>query len=759
MKQEVLNRTHHIMGMLAGLWIGQAVAGAAAWGLPPAFELLPNQERLEIVVKKSAIVRLQQPASRVSIVAPEIADVQILDPKQLLVTAQSAGETTLIIWAEDNTTRMIDVCVRWNTRMIEETLRSTMPDEAIQVLPMQDGVILQGDVRGIGSADNAMNIANSLAPKVVNLLNVPGVHQVLLKVRVAEVARSFQKEMGVNFQYLDTHVQGANLLGGLVSGTINEGELSISDAVSLFLGFPGADISMFVQAMEEKGVLRLLAEPNLVARSGETATFLAGGEFPIPVVQGGGFSNAVTIEYKEYGVRLSFTPTVLSERVIRLDISPEVSDLDFSQGIKIGGFVVPTVVTRRVHTVVSLENGQSFAIAGLISSNKQKNRRKIPMIGDIPMLGGLFRGGELSEKETELLVLVTPNLVAPLGQADTYPIPGNYLEEPGKSPFLEDDGWKANPFTQEKKGEAAGPEESMKPLEPAENHPVSESPSTELQSSELKPAAVKSPEFKAPEMGKSSELLKSGEAPVPVVPAGEGQPAGGRRAVKTLSPDEVRPVITPSPPGRGAHPARSAEEPSAPPVEPAPPAQTSAVKPVVKPAAALEAAPAPKSLPSPEPAAPPKPEPGKAKTPKAGESHDSSDKSMEMHDEGAPAVSRGVAEPEAVPPMEEVEIASASLQPVAVTYTVTRTAWIPPEAVGGVVDMYSKPGFYSQGSPSARAPRYEITSAGLMPIKPGFQLTTEASPAVEPYGRPGAPARPWSGMRLDWTPGIAIRKP
>ncbi len=757
MKQEVLNGTRHVMGILAGLWVWQAAAGAAAWGLPPVCELLPNQERLEIVVKKSSIVRLQQPASRVSIVAPEIADVQILDPKQLLITAQSAGETTLIIWAEDNSTRMIDVCVRWNTRMIEETLHSTMPDEAIRVLPMEDGVILQGDVHGIGNADNAMNIASSLAPKVINLLNVPGVHQVLLKVRVAEVARSFRKEMGVNFQLLDSHVQAADLLGGLVSGTINQGELDISDAVSLFLGFPGADITMFVQAMEEKGVLRILAEPNLVARSGETATFLAGGEFPIPVVQGGSLSNAVTIEYKEFGVRLAFTPTVLDERAIRLDISPEVSDLDFSQGIKIGGFVVPTVVTRRVHTVVSLENGQAFAIAGLINSNKQKNRRKIPMIGDIPLLGGLFRGGELAEKETELLVLVTPNLVAPLPQAEGYPAPGQYLDEPGKSPFLEDDGWSVDPFARQRKGEAAAPDASPESPESSENIPSS---------------APSSPDPQPGKGVKSLEAAPTSEAPAPAVLMGEDKPAGKRRAVKTLSPDEVRPVIRPA--GAGTLPARSAEEPSGEPVEkapdavsdPVPPVKTSAVKPAPAGEAALEAAPAPKALPSQEPAALKPAGKEKAKAPKTGGSPGEGGQPKPKHDETAPAVSQGAAGPETVFPLEAVEIAADSLQPVAVTYTVTRTAYVPPEA-GKAVDPYSKPGFYSRGNSAARAPRYEITSAGLVPIKPGFQVTPGTAaktgpalvPAVEPNGNPGTPRPERPDSWVEGTPGIAIREP
>lgn len=737
MKQEVLNRVERAVILAAALSGLLTVAGTAAWALPPIFELLPNQERLEIVIKKSAIVRLLQPASRVSIVAPEIADVQILDPKQLLVTAQSAGETTLIIWAEDNSTRMIDVCVRWNTRMIQETLQSTMPDEAIRVLPMDDGVILQGDVHGIGSADTAVSIASSLAPKVINLLNAPGIHQVLLKVKVAEVARSFRKEMGVNFKLLDDNVQAANLLGGLVSGKINQEELSVSDAVSLFLGFPGADISVFIQAMQEKGVLRILAEPNLVARSGETATFLAGGEFPIPVVQGGGFSNAVTVEYKEFGVRLSFTPTVLSERAIRLDISPEVSDLDFAQGVSMGGYTIPAVITRRVHTVVALEDGQSFAIAGLISSSKQKNRRKIPMLGDIPMLGGLFRGGVISEKETELLVLVTPHLVAPIPEGRSYSMPGQYLEEPEKSPFLQDDGWEANPFRKEKE--------------------------------------------------------KTGTAEIPMQTDPIQAPAGGR---KTLSPEEVRPVIIPVPPRSGNDPVPPAN-PFMPldehiPVEkspdsvsdPVPQAQTSTgLRKVPDSEEALESTPASKSLSAPVPASPdpvpaaiPKEADGKNKAKKTGRGSAPDVKKNAKPAESEAAISHGVIPPERVRILEDVTIASEPLHPAPVpyvaAYTVTRNTYVPPVPWGSekLSDPQSKPGFDPYRVPVQQSPRYEITAAGLVPIKPGFQrialdqekaLETPAVPKnsypMEPFLKnPRLPSSPLPGRGMDETVGIAF---
>ncbi len=412
------------------------------WALPTIEELLPSNEQLELVVNKSAMVRLKQPAMRVSIVSPEIADVQILEPKQILLTARSVGETSLIVWLEDKSTRTIDVVVRWNTRLIKEAIQNTLPGEAIEVLPLDRGVVLQGQVHKIGNADRAVQIAQSYAPKVINLLEIPGVHQVLLKVKIAEVARSFRQEAGIDFQVFDKSVQGGSLLNGLASGDLSGSSgLNVSEAVTLFFGLPSSNANVFVQALKEKGLLRILAEPNLVARSGESANFLAGGEFPIPVAQGGAFANAITIEYKEFGVRLQFTPTVVDTKSIRLDIAPEVSDLDFSQGLKIGGYIVPTVITRRAKTVVLLDDGQTFAIAGLISRNKQKIRKKVPLAGDIPVFGGLFRGGEISEKETELLIMVTPYLVSPLQDGTRYEMPGDNIEDTDMNPFAGQEEW------------------------------------------------------------------------------------------------------------------------------------------------------------------------------------------------------------------------------------------------------------------------------------------------------------------------------
>ena len=392
-------------------------------------QLISSTERIELTVNKSHLISLKTSASRVSVVAPEIADVQILDPMQILITGKTVGETSLLVWTDDGETRMIDVSVIWNTREINKILNHTLPDHAIETVSLEDGVALRGQVPSIGDVNHAVEIAQSYAPKVVNFLDVPGVHQVLLKVRIAEVARSFREEQGFNYLLSKSSITTGNTLGGLVSGDFAQGgDVDISDAVTMFFGVPNEDVLAFVQALKTKGLISILAEPNLIARSGESASFLAGGEFPIPVVQGG-LGNSVSVEYKEYGVRLNFTPTVMKDKLINLDIEPEVSDLDFTQGIKLGGYVVPVITTRRAHTIIQLKDAQTFAIAGLISKSKQKAMRKIPGLGDIPMLGILFRGKELDAKETELLIMVTPFLIAPLQAGTEYPLPSDLADQ------------------------------------------------------------------------------------------------------------------------------------------------------------------------------------------------------------------------------------------------------------------------------------------------------------------------------------------
>ena len=403
---------------------------ALVWALPTIEDLLARNERLEIPVKKSQLVLVKTPATRVSVVDPEIADVQIVDPKEILLSGKSVGQTSLIIWTEDGQTRMIDVSVKWDTVEIQKVMRMIMPNEPIEVLSIKNAVALRGQVSAIGLADQAMEIAKSFVPKVINLLDVPGSHQVLLQVKVAEVDRSFRDKSGMDLHIGDDSFVTGTLLGGLVSGDPltatekgTEYSVSVSDAVTQFFSWRGSNVNLFVQYLKERGLLYMLAEPNLIARSGEQASFLVGGEFPVPVTQGGASAGGITVEYKEFGIRLSFTPTVVARRTILLEVSPEVSDLNFAQSVEVGGFVIPSLITRRVQTVVKLNDGQTFAIAGLISRSKERTKRRSTPFIDIPVFGNLLRSSEFRGKETELLIMVTPHLIAPLDSGDSYQMP------------------------------------------------------------------------------------------------------------------------------------------------------------------------------------------------------------------------------------------------------------------------------------------------------------------------------------------------
>lgn len=402
--------------------LGLILAAQSGWTLPVLEDLIRKNEKLELFIGKSEILELGSPAERVSVVSISVADVQILEPKQLLVTASSVGETSLIVWMEGGETLTLDVAVSWNTKQIEDILQIVMPDEAVSVLSLEDGIALRGSVSDIAKSEQAVNLAKSFVPNVINLLHVPGLHQVMLKVKIAEVARSFGDEFGTDVRFNNDSFFSGSLTGNLISGNLDSNPISINDAASAFFGFPNGNFDIYFRALKDKGLLYILAEPNLIARSGETASFLAGGEFPIPIVQNG-VSSSITIEYKEFGVKLNFTPTVVGPNTVQMDIEPEVSDLDFSRGVTVGGFVVPVITTRRASTSVKLDHGQSFAIAGLIDTKKQHSKKKIPYAGDIPLLGNLFRSKELSEVETELLILVTPYLVAPMDNTDDVRMP------------------------------------------------------------------------------------------------------------------------------------------------------------------------------------------------------------------------------------------------------------------------------------------------------------------------------------------------
>src|ERR1051325_9540399 len=345
--------------------------------------------KISIKVNSTTVVKTARPYKLVSVGQPDVADFNAIAPTSILLTAKKPGTTQLIVWDEQERSQVIDVNVMMDLEALKDSLKAAFPDGKIDVAYSSGTLVLRGQVANLDDADHAVQIATPFAGKVVNMLEVAGGQQVMLQVRFAEISRSATHALGVNGAFVDGAFIGANNIGQLnpltsfIPGNVgntppgagaNVREQGINPSVTLFgAGQIGSFyLQAFVEALRQNNLLRILAEPNLTAISGQEASFLAGGEFPIPVAQGGagsGGGTALTIEFRECGVKLTFVPIVLGDGRIRLKVAPEVSDLDFTTAVRFGGFVVPGLSQRKVTTVVELGDGQTFAIAGLLNNN------------------------------------------------------------------------------------------------------------------------------------------------------------------------------------------------------------------------------------------------------------------------------------------------------------------------------------------------------------------------------------------------------
>jgi pilus assembly protein CpaC len=390
-------------------------------------------QKLNLVVGKSLVIDTPVAVKRVSLANPEIADTVVISPRQIYLIGKAVGATNMTLWGpDDRVFTIFDVAVSPDLSLLKEKLQEILPGENIKVIAAQDSITLSGEVSSATNLSQALAVTEAFAPKkVVNLTQVAGVHQVMLEVRVAEMSRSLARRLGINFSIVKAGDGfGVSMLNNLTAivkptdatlfPTVNIADApfgqAFSSSINALLRFTGSDRTwtVFIDALKENGLVKILAEPTLVTLSGQEARFLAGGEFPIPVPQQ---FNVITITFKQFGVGLSFTPTVLSGDKISMRVAPEVSDLDFSTAIVLQGFVVPGLTTRRASTVIELANGQSFAIAGLLRETVREAVAKFPVLGDIPILGALFRSTSFQKNETELIIIVTPHLVKPLDMA------------------------------------------------------------------------------------------------------------------------------------------------------------------------------------------------------------------------------------------------------------------------------------------------------------------------------------------------------
>jgi pilus assembly protein CpaC len=414
--------------LVVSLWFFTFPAGSAQAPTQGPIRTYTPQ-KLNLVVGKSLVIDTPVAIKRVSLANPDIADTVVISPRQIYLTGKVVGTTNLTLWGgDDRVSTIFDVTVSSDLSQLKEKLQEILPGENIRVNAANDSVTLSGEVSSAANLSQALAVTEAFAPKkVVNLAQVAGVQQVMLEVRVAEMSRSLARRLGINFSIVrEGDGFGVSMLNNLtgIAGALSSTAQptgapfaqALGSSINALLRFTGSDRTwtIFIDALKENGLVKILAEPTLVTLNGQEARFLAGGEFPVPVPQQ---CNVITITYKQFGVGLSFTPTVLSDDKISLRVAPEVSDLDFSTAVVLSGFVVPGLTTRRASTVIELANGQSFAIAGLLRETVREAVAKYPVLGDIPILGALFRSISFQKNESELIIIVTPHLVKPLDMA------------------------------------------------------------------------------------------------------------------------------------------------------------------------------------------------------------------------------------------------------------------------------------------------------------------------------------------------------
>jgi pilus assembly protein CpaC len=409
---------------------------------PASDTVVASVEQVPLLVGRSAVIRTDRAITRVALSTPEIADAMVTSAREVLVHGKTPGTISLLVWTDNGRITTYEIAVRRDLSPLEAQILKQFPGEGISVASNGKDVVLSGVVSTKYIVDRAAALAVGYVEKAENVVNLlrqqesTATNQVLLRVRFAEVSRSAVQELGAGF-FTGANGKG-DWIGRSTTGQYPAPEfdqdkgLVFSDFLNLFAFNTEEQIGAVVKALKGKGLFQSLAEPNLITQDGKEASFLAGGEFPYPVVQGSGGNAAVTIVFKEFGVRLRFTPTITGDDLIHLKVAPEVSSLDFGNAVVLEGFRVPALATRRTETEVELRDGQTFAIAGLLDQNLNETLRRVPGIGDIPILGYLFRSQAYQKNATELVVMITPHIVRRDSPGVTPNLPG--LVEPFLAP-------------------------------------------------------------------------------------------------------------------------------------------------------------------------------------------------------------------------------------------------------------------------------------------------------------------------------------
>ncbi len=406
-----------LLGMLLAFPIASAV-GAQTLRVSEG----STQGALRVPLNRAIVLESDVPFAELSVANPLIADIATLSERTVYVLGKLPGRTTLTLLGPDG--RLItnvEVQVTPDIAEFKERLRELLPGEPIEVRTANDGIVLSGTVSSVRKLDQALEIGERYAPeRVLNLMNVGGTQQVQLKVRFAEMSRNLSKELGAAIGISGTDLNGSSFVGGTGAVANSAGTLGLN------IGTNSLSFNLLLQALEAKGAVRTLSEPNLTALSGQIASFLAGGEIPIPVLDDEG---NVGVDFKPFGVALNFTPTVVDGDIINLVMESEVSSLDTANSLTVNGAQIPALRTRRAATTVELRDGQSFAIAGILQDDFEDNSSQVPFLGDLPVLGALFRSARYQRRQTELVIIVTANLVHPTS-GDALSVPTDRIRPP-----------------------------------------------------------------------------------------------------------------------------------------------------------------------------------------------------------------------------------------------------------------------------------------------------------------------------------------
>jgi pilus assembly protein CpaC len=410
--------------LISLIFLGSLLGGATVLG--------QSAEDLRLTVGKSVVIDYPSDIRQISTSSPDIVDASPVTTREILLHGKGLGNATLVVWSKTGERTFYNVTVDLNLDSLRKILKDSFPNEQIVPESSRDSLTLNGRVSSKEVGDRAVALATSFAKNVVNNTQVASVidKQILLRVRFAELDRTKEETYGVNLfaqpgqtaAYASTQQSpiSATTLAN-VAGAAAQNTLTIGSALNIFAFDPKLNLGAFIQALQTESILQILAEPNLVTANGKEASFLVGGQFPVPVLQGGGNSGAVTVQFKEFGIRLRFTPLVTDNKTIKLHLSQEVSTLDAANGVTFNGFVIPAIATRRAETDVELGEGQSFVVAGLLDNRDTENFSKVPFLSSIPILGNLFKSRTLNKTRTDLVVIVTPEVTQPLGPNDPRP--------------------------------------------------------------------------------------------------------------------------------------------------------------------------------------------------------------------------------------------------------------------------------------------------------------------------------------------------